>query len=88
MRRIILVVALVALLVVAAVVPAVADPSPTGLGSIVPTLAKAALPDDVLPASWVSSDEDISAENEEAAENSNAILSSFSSYHEISNSNR
>ncbi len=50
MRRIILVLALVALLVVAAVVPAVADPSPTG---IVPNLARAIFyPGTVLPASW------------------------------------
>ena len=55
MRRIILVLALVALLVVAAVVAAVADPSPTG---IVPNLAKAIFADDILPVSWVGSSDD------------------------------
>ncbi len=88
MRRIILVLALVALLVVAAVVPAVAGTSPTDLGNIIPTLAKAALPNTVLPASWVSSDEDISADGSDDAslnasdsdsENSDASLNASDS---------
>jgi hypothetical protein len=85
MRRIILVVALVALLVVAAVVPAMAHPSSTGLGSIFPALAKTLWPgwdssydEDDPPWSLslgellgLSSTSDTDTEDQEAASNSN-----------------
>ncbi len=74
MRRIMLVLALVALLVVAAVVPAVADPSPTG---IVPNLAKAIFPDDILPVSWVSSSDNATTDGSDSGSDENSDQASL-----------
>ena len=74
MRRIILVLALVALLVVAAVVPAVADPSPTG---IVPNLAKAIFPDDILPVSWGGSSDDATTDGSDSDSDENSDQASL-----------
>ncbi len=84
MRRILLVLALVALLVVAAVVPAVADPSPTG---IVPKLASALLPDAVLPVSWVSSD-DATTDGSDSGSDENSDQASLNSSDSDENSDQ
>ncbi len=74
MRRIMLVLALVALLVIAAVVPAVADPSPTG---IVPNLAKAIFPGDILPVSWGGSSDDATTDGSDSGSNENSDQASL-----------